>query len=216
MPGFLVLQNLPGFTWTHVRWAFPCAQLVKSLPAMQETPVRSPGFDPWDGKIPWRRERLPIPVFWPGEFYGLYRPWACKRLDTTEQLSLSCILSWWCHPTISPSFAPFSSCPQSFPASGSFPMSWLFASGGQSFGASASASDLSTYIQGWILLGLTDLVSLKSKGLSRVFSKPQFKSINSLVLSFLYSPTLTSIHDCWKKHSFDYMDLFWQSDVFVF
>ena len=104
----------------------PVAQLVKN-----PLQCRRPGFDPWVLKTPWRRERPPTPVFWPGEFYGLYSPWGCKKLDTIEQLSLSCTLSRWCHPTISPSFAPFSSCPQSFPASGSFPMSWLFASGGQ-------------------------------------------------------------------------------------
>ena len=56
-------------------WAFLVAQLVKNLPA-------------WDGKIPWRRERLPTPVFWPGEFHGLYNPWGHKESDTTEQLSL--------------------------------------------------------------------------------------------------------------------------------
>ena len=65
------------------------AQLVKNLPAMQ----RRPGFDPWIGKIPWRREQLPIPVFWPGEFHGQsslvgYSPWDHKELDMTEQLSL--------------------------------------------------------------------------------------------------------------------------------
>jgi len=59
------------------------AQLVKNLPAMWETWVQ-----PLVGKIPWRRERLPTPVFWPGEFHGLYSPWGCKELDTTEQLSL--------------------------------------------------------------------------------------------------------------------------------
>ena len=74
----------------------------------------------------------------------------------------------WCHPTISSSTAPFSSCPQSFPASGSFPVSQLFTSGGQSIGASASASVLMN-IQGWFPLGLTGLISLVSKGLSRVF-----------------------------------------------
>ena len=57
-------------------------ELVKDLPAVQET-----GFDPWVGKIPWRRERLPTPVFWPGEFHGLYSPWGHKELDTTKQLS---------------------------------------------------------------------------------------------------------------------------------
>ena len=79
-------------------------------------------------------------------------------------------LSQWCHPTISSSAAPFSSCLQSFPASGFFPMSQLFTSGGQSIGASASASFLPMNIQGWLPLGLTGLISLLSKGLSRVFS----------------------------------------------
>ena len=84
--------------------------------------------------------------------------------------SNSCPLSWWCHPTISSSIAPFSSCPQSFPASGSFPMSQLFTSGGQSIGASASTSVLPMSIQGWFPLGLTGLISWQSKELSRVFS----------------------------------------------
>ena len=64
-------------------WASLVAQLVKNLLAMQETWVRT-----WVGKIPWRRERLPIPVFWPGEFHGLYSPWGRKELDTTKRLSL--------------------------------------------------------------------------------------------------------------------------------
>ena len=79
-------------------------------------------------------------------------------------------LSWWCHPTISSSVAPFSSCPQSFPATGSFPMTQLFASGSQSIGAWASASVLPMSIQGWFPLRLIGLISLLSKGLSRVFS----------------------------------------------
>ena len=65
-------------------WASPVAQLLKNPPAMWET-----GLDPWVGKIPWRRERLPNPVFWPGEFHGLYSPWSRKETDTTEQLTLS-------------------------------------------------------------------------------------------------------------------------------
>ena len=85
-------------------------------------------------------------------------------------------LSWWCHPTISSSVAPFSSCPQSFPASGSFPVSQFFASSGQSIGASASASSPSNDIQGWFLLGFTDLISLQSKGFSRVFRQSILKS----------------------------------------
>ena len=84
--------------------------------------------------------------------------------------SNSCSLSRWCYPTISSSVTPFSSCLQSFPATGSFQMSWLFTSGGQSTGASASASVLPVYIQGWFPLGLTSLISCESKGLSRGFS----------------------------------------------
>ena len=82
--------------------------------------------------------------------------------------SNSCPLSQWCHPTISSSVVPFSSCLQSFPTSGSFPMSQLFTWGGQSIGASASASVLSMNIQGWFPLGLTSLISWLSKELSRV------------------------------------------------
>ena len=114
----------------------------------------------------------------------------------------SCPLSGWCHPTISSSVIPFS-CLQSFPESGSFPMSQLFEWGGQSIGVSALASVLPMNTQDWSHLGWTGWISLQSKGLSRVFPIPQFKSINSSVLSFLHSPTLTSIHDHWKNHSLD-------------
>ena len=83
--------------------------------------------------------------------------------------SVSYPLSQWCHPTIASSVIPFSSCLQSCPASGSFPMSRFFTSGGQSFGVSASTSVLPMNIQDWFPLGLTSLISLQSKGLSRVF-----------------------------------------------
>ena len=79
-------------------------------------------------------------------------------------------LSQWCHPTISSSVVPFSSCLQSFPASGSFPMNQLFTSGGQSIGVSASTSVLPMNIQDWFPLGWTGWISLQSKGLSKVFS----------------------------------------------
>ena len=84
--------------------------------------------------------------------------------------SNSCPLSQWCHPTISPSVVPFSSCPQSCPASGSFPLSWLFTSGGHNTGASAPASVLPMNVQDWFPLGWTGWISLLSNGLSRVFS----------------------------------------------
>ena len=89
--------------------------------------------------------------------------------------SNSCPLSWWCHPAISSSVTSFPSCPQSYPASGSFPMIQLFASEGQSIGASASTSVLTTNIQGWFPLGLTTLIFL----LSRVLS-PQGSSIHGI------------------------------------
>ena len=91
-------------------------------------------------------------------------------LPAPRVYSNSCPLSRWCHPTISSSVIPFSSCPQSFPASGSFQMSQFFASGGQSIGVSASASVLPMNAQDWFPLGWTGWISLQSKGLSRVFS----------------------------------------------
>ena len=115
-----------------------------------------------------------------------------------------CSLSQWCHPTISSSVTP-SSCPQSFPVTRSFPMSRLFTSGGQSIGASASVLPMN--IQGWFPLRLTGLISLLSKGLSSVSPTWQFESTNSSLLSLLYGPTLTSVHDYWENHSFENVDL---------
>ena len=103
--------------------------------------------------------------------------------------------SQWCHPTISSSVVPFSSCLQSFSASGSFPLSQFFTSGDQSIGASALASVLPMNIQDWFPLGLTGLISLQSRDSQEFSLKPQLKSINSSALSFLYSPTLTFLHD---------------------
>ena len=101
----------------------------------------------------------------------------------------------WCQPAISSSVVPFSSCPQSLPASESFPMSQLFSWGGQSTGVSALASFLPKKSQGWSPSEWIGWISLQSKELSRVSPTPQFKSINYLVLSLLHSPTLTSIYD---------------------
>ena len=92
--------------------------------------------------------------------------------------SNSCPWSWWCHPAISVSVIPSSSCPQSFPASGSFPMSQLFTWGGQSIGVSASASVLPVNTQDWSPLGWTGWISLQSKGVKESSPAPQFKSIN--------------------------------------
>ena len=108
---------------------------------------------------------------------------------------------------------PFSSCPGLFPASESFLMSQLFASGGQSIEASASASGLPMNIQGWFPLGLT----LLSKGLWRVFSSTTVQKYRFFgTQPKNYGPALTSIHDFCKNHSFDYLDLCQQSDVSTF
>ena len=98
---------------------------------------------------------------------------------------------------------PFSSCPQYFPASRAFQMSQLFASGGQSIGASASTSVRPMNTQDWFPLGWTGWISLSPRDSQESSPTPQVKSINSPALSFLYSPTLTSIHDYWKNHSLD-------------
>ena len=128
-------------------------------------------------------------------------PWiAARQASLSIASSQSLLLSQWCHPTISSSVVPFSSCPQSFPASGSFQMSQLFASGSQSIKVSASPLVLPMNTQDWSPLGWTDWISLQSKGLSRVFSNTtvQKHQFFSTQLSFL-----TSIHDYWKNHSFD-------------
>ena len=110
--------------------------------------------------------------------------------------------SWWCHPAISSSVVPFSSWPQSLPASESFPVSQHFDWGGQSTGVSALASFFPKNTQGWSPLEWTGRISLQSKELSKSSPTPQLKNISSLALSSLYSPTLTSIHDYWKNHGF--------------
>ena len=111
---------------------------------------------------------------------------------------------------------PFSSCPQSFPTSGSFLMSQFFASDSQIIGISASASVLSMNIQGWIPLGLTGFISCCPRDSQESSPEPQFGSTNSLVLSLLYGPTLISIRDYLKIHNFDSMNLCQQSDVSAF
>ena len=120
---------------------------------------------------------------------------------TPRACSNSCPSSQWCHVTTSSSVVPFYSCLQSFPASGSFPISQFFTSGGKNIGASASFLPMN--IPDWFPLGWTGWISLQSKGTQESSPAPQFKSISSSALSFLYSPTLTSIHDHWKNRSFD-------------
>ena len=117
--------------------------------------------------------------------------------------SNSCPLSQWRHPTISSSVVPFSSCSQSLPASEYFPMSQLFTWGGQSIGVSASTWVLPINTQDWSPLGWTGWTPCSPRDSQESSPTPQFKSINSSVLSFLHSPTLTSIHDHWQNHSLE-------------
>ena len=146
--------------------------------------------DPMDGNMPglWVHHQQP-------EFTQTHVHWVSDAIQPS-------------HPLSPPSF----SCPQSFPALGFPPMSWLFAS----CGLELQHQFLSVNIQSWFPLGLTDLISLLSKGLSGVFSSTTIQSINSSVLSLLYGLSLTIIHDYWKNHSFDYMYRFQQSEVSAF
>ena len=121
------------------------------------------------------------------------------RLPCPSPTSWAYSNSWpssrWCHPTISSSVVPFSSCPQSFPASGSFPMSQFFTSSGQTIGISAWASVLPMNIQNWFLLGWTGWISLLFKGLSRVLSNTTVQKHQFFGTQLSSHPTLTSIHN---------------------
>ena len=135
--------------WTELKWTVRGIRVTKDLLCCSDAKLCPTLCDPMDCNMP----GFSVLHFLP--------PRVCSN---------SCPLSQWCYLIISPFAAHFSFYPQSFPASGSFPMSQLFPSGGQSIGASASASALPMSIQGWYILVLTSLISLKSKGLSRVFS----------------------------------------------
>ena len=136
----------------------------------------------------------------------LYPPLCPRVCSDSRPLIQQCFL------TISSSAAPFSFCLQSFPASGSFPMSWLFTSGGQNIGTSASVLPMN--IQGWFPLGLT-WSPFSSRGSQESSLASQFKSISSLALILLYDPTITWVHDYWKNHSFNYLDLCQKSVCFL-
>ena len=135
---------------------------------------------------------------------------------TPRVYSNSCRLNQWCHPTISSSVIPFSSCLHLSKHQGFF--RWVSSTHQVAKVLEFQLqhqSVLQMNIQDWFPLGWTGWISLLSKELSRVFSTSQLKSINSSVLSFLYNPTLTSVHDYWKNHSFD-VNLCWQSNVSAF
>ena len=140
----------------------------------------------WTSKDSVQFRSVVFDSLWP---HGLQRTRLPCPSSTPRACSNSCPLSQWWHPTIASSIIPFSSCLWSFPASGSFQMSQLFASGGQSIGASVSASVLPMNIQDLLSLGLTGFVSLQSKGLSRVFS-------NTTVQKYQFFGTQLSL---WSK-----------------
>ena len=167
--------------------------------------------------------------------YSVAKP--CPTLsDTTDcgtpvSSVLHCLLEFaqthvhevWCYQTISSSATTFSSCPQSLPASGSFPMSQLFTSGGQSTGAWVLASVniqwIPVNIQDWFPLGMIGLISLQSKGLSRIFSSTavwKHQLLGSQPSLWSNTQTLIFVPDYWQNHSFDYTDFCWQSDVSAF
>ena len=147
-PGSPILCYLPEFAQTHIHWVDNAMPLVIYFCSVQFSHLVVSDF------------------LWPHE---LQHSWPPCPSPTLWVHSNSCASSWWCHLAISSSVIPFSSCPQSLPASGSFPMSQLFAWGGQSIGVSASASVLPMNTQDWSL-GWTGWISLQSKELSRVFS----------------------------------------------
>ena len=150
---------------------------------------------------------------WP---HGLQHPMPpCPSL-TPRACSNSCPLSWWCHPTISSSVDPLSSCPQPFPASGFFsnesvlrirwPKYWSFS---YSISPSNEHSGLISFRMDWF-----DLLVVQGT-LQESSLIPQFKTINSSALSFLYGPTLTSIRDYWKNHRFDYLWNYWKFEYWI-
>ena len=148
----------------------------------------------------------------------LWDPKDCGKPGSTVHYlpGLAQVLVHWVRDAISSSVAPFSFCLLSCPATESFPVSQLFAPGGQSIGFWASESILPMNIQSWFPLGLTDFISSLSKGLSRAFRSTTIWKSQFFSTHFLYGPTLTSVYDSWKIHSFDWLDLFRQSDVSAF
>ena len=155
--------------WSEVKWSESCSVVSNYLwPHGLYSPWNSPGQNTGVGQS--------VSQFICSVVSDTLRPHELQHTrppcpsSTPGVYPNPCPSSQWCHPTISSSVIPFSSCPRSFPASGSFEMSQLFASGGQSTGVSASTSVLPMNTQDWSPLGWTGWISLQSKGLSRVFS----------------------------------------------
>ena len=164
-PGLPVHHQLPGFTQTHVHWVGDAIQ--KSHPLSSPSP---PALNLSQHQFSFQFQFIRSVMSDSLQPHELQHTRPLCPSPTPEVHPNPCPLSWWCHPTISSSVILFSSCPQSFPASGSSQMSQLFISGGQSIGVSASTFVLPKNIQDWFPLGWTGWISLQSKGLSRVFS----------------------------------------------
>ena len=160
-----------------LRWALPCH--FQSLPYLEFTGSLCLAFLSSPGSVQFSHSAM----FSSSQPHGLQHARPPCPSPTPRACSNSCPSRWWCHPTISSSVVPFSSCPQSFPASGSFPMSQCFASGGQSIGVAASASVLPINIQDWFPLGLTGWISLLSKRLSRVLFSTTVQKTSILQVS---------------------------------
>ena len=146
--------------------------------------VKNTTVDPWTTPFELQFSPQSCLTLWPHEPQHARPP--CPSLTPGVHPN-PCPLSQWCHPTISSSVVPFSSCPQSFPASGSFPMNQLFTLGGQSLGVSASASVLPMNTRDWSPLGWTGWISLQSKGLSRVFSNITVSKVSIQKYQFFHA-----------------------------
>ena len=196
-PGLPVHLQLPEFTQTHVQWVGDAIQPSHHLPSPSLLPSIFPS----------------IRIFSSESALGIRWPncWSFKSFlsfMSTESVMLSNLLIL-CHPL---GLLPLQSFNQ-----GLFQIeSWLFASGGQRFGASASASVFLMNIQCWFPLGLIGLISSLSNGLSRVFSSTTIQKCEFFSGSAFIMVQLTSIHNHWKNHSFDYTDLCWQNNVSAF
>ena len=194
MPGFFVHHQYPELTQTYVHWVGDAIQ--PSHPMLSTSPAFSLSQHLFSSVQSLSCVRLFV------------TPWITAHqaslsiTNSQSSLKLMFIESVMpfshlilCHPLLF--LPPISSSPQSLPASGSFPMSQLFTWGGQSIGVSALASVLPMNTQDWSPLEWTGWISLQSKGLPRVFSNTRLQKHQSSALSFLYTPTLTSIHDYW-------------------
>ena len=231
-PGFPVHHQLPESTQTHVHWVGDAIQ--PSHPLSSPSPPTLCLFQ-HQGVFKWVSSSHQVAKVLEFQLQHQSFKWIIRILLLLSRLVMSsCLhphelqharllrpslfpgvcsnshpLSQWCHPTMWSSVNPFS-CLQSCPASGSFPVSCLFPSGGQSTGASASV--LPKSIRGSLPIGLT----CSPRHFQESSPTPQFKSINSSALSLPYAPTLTSIHDYWENHNFDYMDVCWKINVYAF